>query len=125
MIYTSYFANIKKMPANIVPISICGRAPDGYHGLQYRKLAPKFWFFKKWKLDQDCDFYITQFRQEVLKPVRSDVVEQELYSLAKSQDIVLICYEKPTDFCHRHIVRQWLNDNGIKCEEYHSESNSG
>ena len=32
--------------------------------------------------------------------------------------IALICYEKPTDFCHRHLVADWLNKNGIECEEW-------
>ena len=31
---------------------------------------------------------------------------------------VLCCYEKSTDFCHRHLVAEWLIRNGIKCEEY-------
>ena len=32
--------------------------------------------------------------------------------------IALICYEKPTDFCHRHLVADWFNKNGIRCKEY-------
>lgn len=32
-------------------------------------------------------------------------------------DIALICYEKPSDFCHRHLVAQWLRDNGFGCSE--------
>ena len=39
-IYTSYFANLKNLPDNVCPISICGKAPDWYKGLQYKKLAP-------------------------------------------------------------------------------------
>lgn len=34
MIYTSYFAKLKKLPNNIIPISICGKAPEFYKGLQ-------------------------------------------------------------------------------------------
>ena len=49
MIYTSYFAKLKSLPDNIIPISICGKAPKGYNGLQYKKLAPKYDFFMKWK----------------------------------------------------------------------------
>ena len=48
MIYTSYFAKLNKLPNNIIPISICGKAPDWYKGLQYKKLAPKYDFFIKW-----------------------------------------------------------------------------
>lgn len=37
--------------------------------------------------------------------------------LSGGKDIALICYEKPTDFCHRHLVAEWLTTNGIKCDE--------
>ena len=37
------------------------------------------------------------------------------------KDIALICYEKPSDFCHRHLVAEWLNKNGFKCEEWRSK----
>lgn len=53
MIYTSYFAKLKSLPDNIVPISICGKAPDWYKGLQYKKLAPKYDFFMEWKKNHD------------------------------------------------------------------------
>lgn len=49
MIYTSYFANLRNIPSDIVHISICGKAPDWYSGLQYKKLAPKWKFFKVYK----------------------------------------------------------------------------
>lgn len=41
MIFTSYFAKLSILPPDIVPISICGKAPDWYTGLQYKKLAPE------------------------------------------------------------------------------------
>ena len=34
------------------------------------------------------------------------------------KEICLICYEKPSDFCHRHLVADWLNKNGFECKEY-------
>lgn len=45
MIFTSYFGKLGKLPPNIIPISICGKAPDWYTGLQYKMLAPKYQFF--------------------------------------------------------------------------------
>lgn len=29
-----------------------------------------------------------------------------------------MCYEKPEDFCHRHLAAAWLNANCVKCLEY-------
>ena len=31
------------------------------------------------------------------------------------------CYEKPSDFCHRHLVADWLNKNGVECKELEDE----
>lgn len=124
MIYTSYFAKLKSLPDTIVPISICGKAPDWYKGLQYKKLAPKYDFFMKWKENHDNDYYIKCFNTQVLDKLKSEVVVAELSKMAGNSNnnfehICLICYEKPSDFCHRHLVADWLNEEGFKCEEWH------
>lgn len=128
MIYTSYFANIKNLPENIIPISICGKSPEGYKGLEFKSLAPKYWFFKEWKENKDNDFYIENYYKEVLKHTTVREVLLGILTLLKSNgyennnyDICLVCYEKPEDFCHRHLVAQWFRDNGIKCYEYGRE----
>ena len=132
MIYTSYFAKLKSLPDNIIPISICGKAPDWYKGLQYKKLAPKYDFFMKWKENHDNDYYVKCFNEQVLDKLNAEQVVKELDNLLLNQTttigyngdlkevprIALICYEKPSDFCHRHLVADWLNKNGFECEEY-------
>lgn len=127
MIYTSYFAKLRSLPDNIIPISICGKAPEWYKGLQYKKLAPKYDFFKKWKdskSDNRNEEYIKSFNEQVLKDLNALDIITDLYELIlktgnspKEKDIVLLCYEKPSDFCHRHLVSKWFNDNGIECKE--------
>ena len=124
MFYTSYFANLKSLPSYMIPISICGKAPDWYHGLQYKRLAPKYDFFMKWKKNHDNEYYIEQYKSRVLESLDFWKVYDELYTLAESQcdrrayEICLICYEKSNDFCHRHLVSDWFNQNGILCEEF-------
>lgn len=121
MIYTSYFAKLKSLPQDIIPISICAKAPEWYKGVQYKKLAPKYGFFMKWKQNHDNEFYIEHFQKEVLDTLDVKTVIYELYKLSKSKDIALICYEKPSDFCHRHLVHEWLVRNGYNCWEYESK----
>ena len=118
MIYTSYFANLKQLPDNIIPIAIYGRRPNWYKGLHYSKLAPKYDFFMKWKENHDNDYYIKCFNEQVLSELNPHQVLDELYNLSKDKDIALICYEKPDDFCHRHLVADWFNANGIECNEW-------
>lgn len=136
MIYTTYFAKIRKLPDNVIPISIAGKAPNGYTGLQYKKLAPKYIFFQEWKKNHDNEYYIECFQKEVLDKLNPQQVITELFDLVPERfnkrlkqtnsslwdnpyvHIALVCYEKPTDFCHRHLVAEWLIANEIKVEEY-------
>ena len=136
MIYTSYFAKLKSLPENVIPISICAKVPSWYNGLQYKKLAPKYDFFMKWKENHDNDYYIKCFNEQVLNQLNVYEVINEMYEMLPEPkntlwkitnclpwdnshvNIALICYEKSDDFCHRHLVADWLNKNGIKCEEW-------
>lgn len=118
MIYTSYFNKLKYLPKDIVPISICGKYPEWYKGIQYKVLAPKYKFFMEWKKNRDNDYYIEHFQKEVLDTLEVETVVNRLYELSEGKDICLLCYEKPNDFCHRHLVAEWLRENGIECEEY-------
>ncbi len=122
---TSYFGNLKNLPADVVPISICGKAPDWYKGLQYKKLAPKYDFFMKWKETRDNEYYIRCFRDQVLSVTSFYDTFRELQEMARKVNpdgkyICLICYEKPGDFCHRHLVAEWFRENDISCEEFNN-----
>lgn len=121
MIYTSYFAKLKSLPESVIPISICAKPPAFYKGLQYKKLAPTYDILMQWKKDHDDAAYIQKY-EALLSNLDVNVVLKEFAALLppdiKKCDIALICYEKPTDFCHRHLVAKWLNKNLHKCEEY-------
>jgi len=127
MIYTSYFANIKNLPPNIVPVAICGKSPKGWKGLEYKKLAPKYKFFMEWKENNDNEFYIQHFKNEVLNCLNFKEALHDLAVLLKTNpnydedthdSIALICYEKPEDFCHRHLVANWFIEHGYSVEEF-------
>ena len=107
---TSYFAISAKNPN---AVSICGGVPDWYNGRQYKKLAPKYWFFKKYKEDGDKDYYIIQYQKEVLDTLNAKEVYDEL-----GEESVLLCWEKPGDFCHRHLIAEWFKKElGIEVTE--------
>ena len=119
MYYTSYFANIKNLPKDVVPIAICGKAPAGYLGLQYKKLAPTWQIFSDWKYKHhDNNIYTSQFKQQVLNRLDPLLVEDELLAITNGRTFCLVCYEKPSDFCHRHLVAEWLKKAGIDIQEY-------
>lgn len=120
--YTGYYSQLKKYLADgLYPVSIAGKCPDWYHGAEYKKLAPKWEFFNEWKNGShkgDNDYYIKHFNEEVLDKLRAEDVINDLKQFGLLQNIILLCYEKPTDFCHRHLVADWLNKNGLYVQEY-------
>lgn len=136
MIFTTYFAKLKSLPSNTIPISICGKAPNWYKGAQYKKLAPKYQFFMEWKKNHDNDYYIRCFTEQVLDTIDIDTVLNDIWNLLPAEvqaycklfncpfwanpdwRILLVCYEKPTDFCHRHLVAEWMKQHGIQVEEW-------
>lgn len=136
MIYTTYFAKLRKLPENVMPIAICAKVPEWYKGAQYSKLAPDYRMLIQWKCDHNDDGYIDRFNKTVLDKLDIIRTTHELHMLLPDHikrkmrasvwnepnwHIALVCYEKPEDFCHRHLVSQWLKRHGYACEEW-SES---
>lgn len=137
MVYTSYFDKLEDLPTNVIPVSICGAAPEWYKGAQYRKLAPRLAFFQEWKKNHDNDYYIEHFQSEVIcklsfSRVLADLQLKIPYEIRekmcsdvfnnKDVHIALICYEKPGEFCHRHLVADWFKEHGIECSEWEFEN---
>lgn len=126
-IKTGYFDKIgtyKKL--NYVPVAICSRSPVSYKGLEYKKLAPKYDFFIKWKnkIIND-DQYVEFYKNLVLSELNQRKVIQDLMELSRSFKIVLLCWEKPDLFCHRHLVAEWLSkETDIKITEYDEEKSN-
>lgn len=88
--------------------------------MQYKKLAPKWDFFSKWKETRDNHFYVKCFYEQVLNGLDAKSVYDELTALTGSQYIALICYERPEQFCHRHLVGNWFRENGFPIKEFGS-----
>ena len=84
MIYTSYFAKLKSLPEYIIPVSICGNAPDWYNGFQCKKLAPKYDFFMKWKENNDNEYYTKCFNEQVLSKLNAADVILDLSTMIYS-----------------------------------------
>ena len=120
--FTGYFARLKAYEAKgLIPVAICGKAPDWYKGHEYKVLAPKWEFFNEWKNGEhegDNDYFTKHYKEEVLDKLYVQQVVNDLLKFGPLAKIVLVCYEKTGDFCHRHIVADWFNTNGIGCIEY-------
>lgn len=125
-VYTSYYGNARKIPKDLVPVAISGKIPEWWNGPKYEVLAPKYSFFKIWKETQDNDYYIDHYKKLVLGNVSINQVLIDLGNITMSfkmedgtcyKGVVLLCYETPEKFCHRHLVADWMNYYGYECKE--------
>lgn len=116
-IYTSYFAQTKKLATlDIVPIGIARYAPKWFSGDSYKHIAPTSKMFKMTYRE-----YVKAFNT-ILAGLDPKEVVNDLRRLSGGKDIALLCYEKPDDFCHRHLVGKWLKDSlGIEIVELNNE----
>ena len=110
MIYTSCHSAIRG-DLRLKTFSISGnRGKDAdYHGPCYPALAPKKDFWKVWHNnigvvpeEENNRYYIQEYWNQVLIYLDPKKVYSEL------DNSVLLCYEKNTLFCHRHIVAAWF-----------------
>lgn len=93
-------------------VSIAAKAPADFKGRQYKKLAPSWQIFKKYKKDRDEQAYTKEYLK-ILDRLDPQTVLDEL-----GEDAVLLCYERPGEFCHRQLVALWLEaELGITIEE--------
>ncbi len=119
-IYTSYFANLRNIPDDIIPISICRKAPKGYSGLEYKILAPSSALLSEWHRNHNADDYRFKFVKRLVLLDVSKIVDVLNY-MSDGHDVVLVCYEGPSKFCHRHLVAEWLNKYGYDVTEWEGE----
>lgn len=116
MIYTSYFSSKKYNKEHGISIS---RWNKFWQGESYPELFPSESLLKWWKsLPEELQtqnyyqqLYFTYYKQETLDKLNPHKVAADL------ENKVLLCYEKSSDFCHRHIVAAWLRHYGYNCEE--------
>ena len=102
---TSYFNGIKNRPdlENRL-VSIAGGSPDWYTGKQYKKLAPKYAWWKEWhdkKLSNE--WYIRCYQETILERLDPLTTYRDL-----GEDAILLCHEVPGQFCHRRLVANWF-----------------
>ena len=119
-VYTSYFANLKQLEdSNIYSVAICNKVPSFFQGPNIESVAPNnsiLYEYKKSAQDASAqEQYKERYINEVLCAYRFHPEYLiDLLTFFSSQednkDIALVCYERPEDFCHRHILAEWLNE---------------
>ena len=116
-IHTSYFANHRHIPPWLTTISIARYPPKGWCGFSYPALAPSDELLHSYKKTNDVASYTDAFKRQLAELNPSGVV-CDLAKISDGGDVVLLCFEKPEKFCHRHLVADWFRSAGYRSGEF-------
>jgi uncharacterized protein YeaO (DUF488 family) len=121
MIFTCNFANWEKIPIPVTPISIALYPPKGWSWRSYKPLFPSKELLEAYKGGKiDDRMYEKSYTLQVLSLLKTHDVVEDLYNLKYegTSGIALLCYENSDKFCHRHLVREWLQADKFRVREF-------
>ena len=110
-IHKPYQINIESYPLLFPTDSILYEYKNAMADLDFKQLkksSPEKYFHFKQRIEKR---YIERYHQEVLKKLNPIKVAREL------DGKILLCYEKPESFCHRHIFAEWMKIYDFDVEE--------
>lgn len=119
-LHTSYFAKVKQLQQMGLTNLVCvaGYAPKFFYDIPDARfipeLAPKRCWWRVWhdkfkdnlNSPESIEWYTNIYRDTVLANLNSTNVVEKL-----GDNAVMLCYEKPADFCHRHLIAEWIEAN--------------
>jgi hypothetical protein len=116
-IFTSYFGNSRKLKeAGVNMICVAIGKPRFIAGIpQMLNVCPT-----RYMVSGPCsrEEYLKLYDRILASQDANQVVKQ-IEMLSGGKDVALCCYEKPGDFCHRHILAKWLTEKtGIDITEF-------
>ena len=113
MVHTGYFAMAKKYKKlGFCTISVAQFNPSWYNGVSFPELAPSKELLGDYKLSGlSTDDYTKRYFEELQRPEAVASMEKlKMKALTDSRDLILLCYENPEEFCHRHLLARFLNE---------------
>lgn len=123
---TSYFAKYSRLPQEekdkYTPIAISTTIPKWFKECEFHlyELSPSSESVFKLKHGQmEVSEFTLEYTDKLRHWVRLDSILEDIAYLesTREKEVVLLCYEKSDDFCHRHLLRDYLNNNGLNVEE--------
>lgn len=145
-IYTSYFAQLRNFPPNLIGFSTAvwnpkwlmpGKSKNGVIWLDIPPLKPG----KECnglcdgkcslKHPEDCNFLKTYRAQldkidfqELLRKIEQNALRIAKIENLKDVSAALLVYETPTNPCsERKVIQEWFRDNGVEIKEWQLDNN--
>ena len=104
-VYSSYYGKACKIYPDYRLVAVSMNVPDNFKGEVLRCLAPSqslVYGYKYYTMSEQK--YTEAYRREILDKL--DV--REIYNKLKGK--IILCYCGPGQFCHRHLIMNWLTE---------------
>ena len=109
-IYTSYFGNYRNFPKEAIVIGVTRKPLKGVKN--WLILAPSEKIFSEFKTGKITEHaYKNQYLKYLNSLNKEEIINILKEAEQKYNNVILCCYEKKQDFCHRHILAEWLDIN--------------
>lgn len=118
--YTSYFAKVRSMPRDVTKIVISRYKPSFDVGFSYEHmpdLAPSVSTLHEYKQTGDLAQLKRKYYAELTTRGKSALTKL-MVRIACGETLVLLCFEKEPESCHRSVLAEVLRSKGIEVEEY-------
>ena len=136
-LFTSYYANMRNIPSDYMMVGISRTCPEWLKDNQ-----PSNFFWTKDNALAPPESLLSDMKSGKINEVEyrkryTDHIHyifscgalfndfQDWYQMVSDEyeerykGIVFLCYEKPSDFCHRHILRDIINhDYNVRIDEF-------
>ena len=109
MIYTGYYGGLSKVSGPATKVQVSNSAPVPVD-IVFEKAVPDWAFIVKPYKDGviSKEEYTERYLQQLDK-FSENIIGVVKYFNESGKDYILLCYEKPGDFCHRHILADYIN----------------
>jgi uncharacterized protein YeaO (DUF488 family) len=117
-LFTSRWQNKALASLDAVPVGISRGTPKFRVAYRYRLLRELAPSREAFGLDDPHEFE-SAYRAG-LDAIGLEAVVERLASVSRQhggKPLVLLCYEPAHEFCHRHVLRDWLREWGVVIEE--------
>lgn len=137
MIYTGYAGSQAVLfyykAIGLQPVIVSGGRIEGYPHCKDSKyikdLAPRLKWWWPWHYMMNDNnkkaakqWYTKYYTTQILNRLDPQMVYEEIIKLGNSNQVIICCTGEEQEFlfCHRHLIKQWLEYNipGLKVKEY-------
>ena len=128
MVYTGYYGGLSAVGGNMIKVQVSNSAPISVD-TRFEKAIPDWAFIVKPYKDGliTQEEYTNRYIQQLDK-YRENIIGVVQYFNSTPKNYILLCYETPDKFCHRHILAKYINDalgEGTVREYQYSSANAG